>query len=164
MTVPTTVQAAQDGILERLKAKVSTVSVEAYPDGWESYKFLHQRGAVLVGYRGASYDDSVDADATVQARLMEFDLHMLTRQLRGHDGAHLLLEQVRVSLAGWRIAGFDRIRLRRERLVAGKEGVWVYATTIALGTLAIELDDDDVDTLLQRLTLQSDFTTSEVSS
>ena len=74
---------------------------------------------------------------------MTLDVHVIARQLRGHDSVFTMLEAARLALVGYKARGFDRIAAKRERFVGRKENLWYYAFTIATATWAVELPDDD---------------------
>jgi Gp37 protein len=160
----TTIAAAESGLLARLTAKIESYSIESFPDNPKGYRLTNQRGAVLIAYRGAVYDDTIDTEAIAQARAMEFDLNVVTKQLRGNDSAYVLIELVRAAISGFKLPGFSPCRLRRERFLARDEGQWIYCLTIGLGTMAIQVDDDELLPLLARITAESDYSTTEVPS
>jgi hypothetical protein len=159
---PTTISALEQGITARLQARVQGVAIEAYPDKPESYRLVHQVGALLVCYRGARYTDPEDVGEVVQVRDMWFDVHVLARSLSGHQGAYVHLEAGRLALTGFRVPGFRKLTPRREAFLGHKEGVWMFALTLSAATIAAELDETTAGALLQRLTLAGDFATSEI--
>ncbi|MEX2155112.1 MAG: Gp37 family protein [Gemmatimonadaceae bacterium] len=160
---PVGITELEAGVLARLAAKIDDYGVEAYPDKPETHKLRHQRGAFLVAYRGADYDAVEDTGDVVQTRRMLIDVVTECRQLSGHDGAYVMLELARVTLAGWRIAGFTKLSLVRERFLNRGEGVWLYAQTFATTTVAVELpDDEELGPVLERLRLESTYTISEI--
>lgn len=159
---PTTIPALEEGITARLKAKVANLAIEAYPDKPEQYRLTHQRGALLVAYRGARYTDPEDVGEVVQLREMFFDVHVLARSLNGHGGVYVHLEAARLALTGFRVPGFRKLTPRRETFLGHKEGVWMFALTLSAATIAAELDETTAGALLTQLTLASDYTTSKV--
>lgn len=158
----TTIPALEEGIRGRLAAKVAGVAIESYPDKPEGYRLVHQVGALLVAYRGARYTDTEDTGDVVQIRDLFFDVHVLARSLSNHGGAYVHLEAARLALTGFRVPGFRKLAPRREAFLGHKEGVWMFALTVSAATIAAELDEDLVGAQLARLTLASDYTTSEV--
>lgn len=160
--IANTVPALEAGVCDRLKAKVEGVAIEAFPDNPQTYRLLHPGGALLVQYGGADYDPPGDTEYVVQRREMLFNVHVVTRSLSGHQGAYVKVEAVRQALAGHRIPGFTKMRMRRERFVARQEGLWIYAVTVAASTTSVELQDDEEEVLLQRATLLGNYGNSEV--
>lgn len=159
---PVGISELEAAVLARLQAKIANYAIEPYPDKPETYKLKHQRGAFLVSYRGADYEEPDDTGDIAQTRRMLVDVTIECRQLSGHDGAYTMLELARIALTGFRVAGFTKLALVRERFLARGEGVWLFAITFATSTVAVEAPDDVVDVLLERLTIESEFTTSEV--
>lgn len=160
----TTITACEQGIVARLQTKVQGVAIEPFPDQPEHYRLVHQRGALLVCYRGAEYGELKDVGDVVQERRLLFDVHVLTRQLSGHQGSYIYLEAARQTLTGTRLPGFKKIVPRRETFIGHKDGVWTFALTVSAATIATELDEETVDAMLKRLTVAGEYTTSEVTS
>jgi hypothetical protein len=160
--IPTTIAALEAGVLARLQAKIENYAIESFPDKPETYKLRHQRGAFLTAYRGADYTPIGDGDATVQARRMMIDVVIQCRQLSGNEGAYVMLELARCALVGFEIPGFTKLSIDRDRFIASNEGVWTYQLTFAAETIAIEVEEELVESTLHRITLQSPFNTSEI--
>ena len=77
----------EDAIIERLKTNIPDLLVEPFPDNPSAYRLLHPKGAVLVRYRGGRYTNPETLGVIVQDRTIEFDLVIVTRNLRNHAGA-----------------------------------------------------------------------------
>lgn len=161
-TVPTTITALEGGVLARLEAQLDGIAIEAFPDKPGSYRLLHQVGALLVCYRGAKYGGLLDTDATIQKRDMQVDVHVLTRGLAGHQGAYAWIEAVRTVLIGWKVSGFGRLSCAGETFVGHDDGVWTYAVTFGAETMSVAVAEDEVLPLLEQITAESEYTTSEV--
>jgi hypothetical protein len=162
--VPCSIPALEEGILERLKATVTGLEVDAYPADPKGYVLRHQRGAVLVCYQGADYGEPATMGATVQARKLSFGVFVLVRQLRGHEGVYVVLEAVRVALAGYRVPGFKPLVPTRERVVGQSDGVWRFVTMFTAETVAVHETEEAAGALLRRLLIVSENNVSEVVS
>lgn len=137
----TTIMALEQGIVERLRAYITQLAIESFPDDPGAYRLRHQRGALLVGYRGADYGGRLDVELVDQERTLSFDIVVLARGLGSHGGAYEHIEAARFALAGYAVPGFDPIVCRRERFLGHADGVWTFALTVAARTIATEIDD-----------------------
>jgi hypothetical protein len=167
MTPPTAVDipALVNAVCNRLKDKIDGYAIELFPDKAESYKLTHQRGAFLIAYRGSEYGTVEDTGDIVQGRQLSVDIVIETRQLAGAgDGAYTMLELARTALIGFKIPGFTKIAAVRERFLSRVETVWVYVLTISAATVSVAIDETLIGPALERLTMQSQFTTSEIPS
>lgn len=159
----TTIVELEQGIVDRLKVKITNLAIEPFPAQPEDYRLVHQVGAILVAFRGARYTEPFDLEDVVQERDLWFDIHVLGRQLNGHQGVYVHLEAARLALTGHKVAGFKQLIPRREAFIANKSGVWTYALTMSAATIAAELDETTLGALLDRLTMVSEYTTSEIT-
>lgn len=134
----TTISELEEGIVEQLKARVQGVAIEPYPDKPEGYRLVHQAGALLVAYRAAKYSEPQSRDEVIQERTLFFDVHVLSRSLRGHQGAYTHLEAARGALTGHQLVGFWKLVPTGEAFVGREENVWMFALTVAAITVAAE--------------------------
>lgn len=164
MIAPTSIIALEAAIVARLTAKMQAgLAVQGFPDEGDAYRLVNQVGAALVGYRGARYTDPEDAGEVVQERDLWFDIHLLFRQLNGHEGSYVHLEAARLALVGFKVPGFRKMVLRREAFVAHKAGVWAFALTVSAVTVSAEPDEAAVSGVpITRLTIESPYTISEI--
>lgn len=143
------IETLESAIVARLASIVTAVEVVHFPDDPKSYRLTHRVGAALVTYRGATYGDVLDSAATIQERRLEFDVALLMRDLGwgvgsapdgSSPGAYAILEQVRAALTGYRIPGARKMRPVREKFLERdrRGGLWIYSTTFALSTVAVE--------------------------
>lgn len=105
---------AEQAIVTKLAADITTVRVESYPDNPTKYQMLHPIGALLVQYVGSSYneleEEAIRGKRVNQIRVLEWRIVLLYRNLHGHtgltSGIYTYLEAVRESLTGFTITGF----------------------------------------------------------
>jgi len=136
-------------IVNRLASQTSAVEIVHFPDKPQAYRLTHRIGAALVSYEGADYGLLLDTAAIVQERTLKFAVTLLIRDIGWSfggepsgtsPGAYALLETIRSGLTGFRIPGCGKIHPVRERFVERDKqgGVWIYAITFVLKTLAAE--------------------------
>ncbi len=148
---PTAIDIAtiENAILAQLRANINTIEIAHYPDRPETWRMTHRVGAALVIYKGSLYGDLLATDAVIQERNLEFDVALMMRDLGwsvGGDaagpspGAYAMIERVRSLLSGFVVPGCRKMRPVREKFVERdkKGGVWTYALTFAITTLAVE--------------------------
>ncbi|WP_051340945.1 Gp37 family protein [Azospirillum halopraeferens] len=143
----------ETAIVERLGGAVPGIRVEAFPEDPASYALKHPRGAVLVGYGRSTYGKPEALGVIAQERRLEFDITVLARNLRQHDGAYAHLEAVRVALTGWRPPGARKLYPLRDRFLGVSNGVWRYVITIATSAVALETAETEQAALLRQITL-----------
>ena len=91
-----------DAVVARLKAAFPDLAVEYFPDKPAEYRLNHPKGALLVSYLGAKYDEPIDTSAIVQPAVVKFAITATLRQLNGKDGAVAVLTRLRSTLIGYK--------------------------------------------------------------
>ncbi len=151
---PLDIATIETAIVGQLRSKISLIEIVHFPDRPEAYRMTHRIGAALVSYRGATYGDLIDTAAVVQPRKLEFEVRLMARDLGWSygaiatgvsPGAYSLLEAVRAALTGFQIPGCRKIYPLKERFVDrdAQGGVWIYAISFAVETLAVEVSPGD---------------------
>ncbi len=87
-----TIKEIEEAIIERLKSKITDLVVEGFPEKPSEYKLMHHKGAILVAYAGSTYEEPAATDVVVQERKVEFDITVVMRHLRTHEGAYQYLD------------------------------------------------------------------------
>ncbi|MEB4590025.1 Gp37 family protein [Candidatus Thiothrix sp. Deng01] len=111
----------EEAIVEALKMELTIAHVEAFPDQPRDYNLMHNKGAVLVAYKGR--EKELVSDCGLGCSNYEFVVSFLFRNLRvreGHAGIYEALELAEDALNG--IA-----ELQNERFVNFDNGVWEYS-------------------------------------
>jgi len=146
---PLDIATIENAILGQLGSQLNWIDIAHYPDRPESYRMTHRVGAALVQYKGATYGEQLDTAAIIQERKLEFEVTLMMRDLGwsyGGDpngpspGAYATIEAVRAALTGFRVPGCRKMFPKSEKFVERDRqgGVWVYAITFALSTVALE--------------------------
>jgi hypothetical protein len=119
-------------LLDILKQLEPDVAVEEFPDQPNSYRLSHVSGAVLVHYTYSEYTGGV--------RVMYFDLHVITRELNGNDGAMSVMDRVRHMVCAETPGKYDpalnstKFAPARDTLVEKRDDGWQYALTVKCQT------------------------------
>jgi hypothetical protein len=153
---PTAIDIAtiENAIVNQLRSQISSIEIVHYPDSPETWRMTHRIGAALVMYKGAQYGEMLDTAAVIQERKLEFEIAVMMRDLGwavGGDssgpspGAYSIIESVRTALTGFLIPGCRKMYPLREKFVKRDKqgGVWTYASTFALSTVAVEGSQPD---------------------
>lgn len=138
---PLVIEQVEDAIVGRLKDELSgSVKVEAFPADPAKYDFANLSAAALVHYVGSQYQGAKGPVKIDQARRMQFAVVLLTRSLRGQNGAYMHLEDIRLGLQGAAFAGAGPAEIVRDELQSEHDGVWRWWVQIALPTPAVARD------------------------
>ena len=151
-----------DAVVARLKSAFPDLAVEYFPDKPAEYRLNHPKGALLVGYLGAKYDDSIDTSAVVQPATLKYTITVSLRQLNGKDGAVAVLTRLRSALVGYKPPNCRRkSRAISEQYLGESAGIWQYALDMATEAIVVE-DDNVVDgPLLTHITTDDGFNRGE---
>jgi Gp37 protein len=153
-------------VVNRLSAQISGIEIAHFPDQPEAYRMTHRIGAAFVRYEGAEYGKLIDTAAIVQERTLKFDVMVLMRDLAwslgggaaggGTPGAYAIIEAVRAALTGFRVPACEKTYPLRERFLKRDKqgGVWIYAITFAMRTVAVEPSTSNDYPLLTRARAQ----------
>src|SRR5579859_4726422 len=147
---PLDIETIETTVVSRLSAQISGIEIAHFPDQPEAYRMTHRIGAALVRYEGADYGKLMDSAAIVQERTLKFEVTIMMRDLGwsvggapaggGTPGAYAMIEAVRAALTGFRVPGCEKTYPLRERFLKRDKqgGVWIYAITVAMRTVAVE--------------------------
>ena len=117
-------------LVARIAERIPDLHVAAFPDKPESFNLHHPAGAVLVAFGRETYSRPRALDVIVQERRIEWDISILTRNLRTHVGAYEVLDALRLALTGWRPEGSGKLRPVRAEFLDQKQGVWTHVLTM----------------------------------
>ena len=147
---PLDIETIESTVVNQLSAQISGIEIAHFPDQPEAYRMTHRVGAALVRYEGADYGKLMDSAAIVQERTLKFEVTLMMRDLGwsvggapaggGTPGAYAMIEAVRVALTGFAVPGCEASYPLRERFLRRDKqgGVWIYAITFAIRTMAVE--------------------------
>src|SRR5580704_13951743 len=171
---PTAIDIAtiEDAIVTQLRSQIGSIEIAHYPDRPETWRMTHRVGAALVMYKGAQYGELLDTAAIIQERKLEFEISVMMRDLGwavGGDasgpspGAYAIIERIRTALTGYEVPGCRKMYPLREKFVKRDKqgGVWTYASTFALSTVACEASQpEDFPLFIKGIALEEGGQTS----
>ena len=125
-------------VRDHLASKLAGYSVELFPDQPAQYRFMHPKGAVLVGYQGSRFGKLEDIGRIAQQRDLTLHLTVFGRGVH-HDGAALdLLDALRLAIVGYRPPDCLPCHLTSEQFLAEDGGAWQYQLLVQTETQQIE--------------------------
>lgn len=122
----------ENAIIEKLKTDITDLAVEPFPDNVKDYNLIHPKGAVLVSYEGSNY---TNPRLEQQARMIEFDVIVVVKNLRSHLGAYETLERVRQSLTNGLYIENMKLYPLTERFLFVEDDRWYYEMRFMLPTV-----------------------------
>lgn len=137
------IETIENKIIEKLKSKLTDLLIDAFPEKPQDFVFTHPKGAILVHYQGANYNNSESVGAIFQNKKMEFAITLVTRSLRTkNSGAYELLDEVKSILTGFQIDGCSKMYPTKEGFLSENNGVWQYSINFEFTTPSIETEED----------------------
>lgn len=124
----------ETAIIDRLKDQVSELLVIGFPESPAGYILTHPKGAVLVSYQGSSFSEP-KSNFVSQIRRIEFDITLVVRNLRNHDGAYGYMDIIRTALTGYRVLDVARLYPTREGFLSEQSGMWQYGMSFAMNAV-----------------------------
>jgi hypothetical protein len=142
----------EQGIIDRLKAKITLFAVEAFPDNPDAYNLAHVNGALLVRYGGTNYGKPVHMGPVIQTGETLFEVNIIVRHLRTHTGAYSAIDQVKAALIGYVPKdGCTRLTAVRDEFIEQSSGLWQYAVTFRTKLDTVEVPDSVADINLEKI-------------
>lgn len=151
-----TIAEIEQAIIERLRAKITDLEITGFPEKPAEYKLMHRKGALLVVFAGATYSEP-KTDIIYQERKLEFDINIVMRHLRTHEGAYAYLDAARIALTGFKVNGTGKFYPVREQFLSEEGGIWQYRITFACSMPAVEASEDEQAVLLRTITTIDDY-------
>ena len=128
----------ETAIVNKLKAALTDLLVEVYPDNPSSFRMIHPKGAVLVHYSGSKFNPSLFEEVIVQERKLTYDLIVLNRSLRGNSGIYETMDKTREALTGFQYDDTTKFYPIDEEFILEENGLWQYGMKFEALTKHIE--------------------------
>lgn len=132
----------ENAIIDRLKSQITGLHIQGFAQNADEFAVRHPAGAALVIYGGSTYTAPSSLATINQNRKMAFDIILLFKNLRihngGHAGAYEYLDDIRAALTGYKITGCSEMYPTREEYIDEEGGIWRYGMTFELLTDNVE--------------------------
>lgn len=123
---------------DHLQAALPEYEVALFPDRPDGYRFIHPKGAVLIGYQGSKFTRLESLGMIAQQRDLTLNLTVFGRGVH-HDGAALdLLDALRLAVVGYRPPDCQPCHLLSEGFLAEDGGAWQYQLLMQTETQQVE--------------------------
>lgn len=160
------IKEVEDALVEKVKELIEPlgIKVEPFPDNPDNYVVTHPKGAVLVINKGGSYKAPETTSKHVQKRVLAFDLIVMVKNLRQHQGAYEVIDALANGIAGWKSPhSIYGARLEREAFIDRSASVWTWNLTIAVPTYLIPFQSTrPADTTITKITAATRDTNDSV--
>ena len=144
-------------VVERVAAQMPDIEVRLFPDKPDGYRFVHPKGAVLVGYQGSQFAKPHDVQAIVQQRSLTLHLTVFGRGVHNDAGALDLLDRLRLALTGHKPVHCNPIHLVSDAFLSEAGGVWQYELQLATETQQVQqVQPQNLSKLVQVYIRQTD--------
>ena len=156
-----------EAVTDRLRQVVPDVAAELYPERPDGYTLRHPKGALLVDFRSARYDEPRTMGMMAQERRIEIGITAIARSLHDSLGAVPLLDAARQALLGWRLQheaiAADPFSLVSERYVGQAAGLWIYELVVATWHMVLEARDVTTGRGINRVTADYGYEEVDIS-
>ncbi|MDH2927352.1 hypothetical protein FW755_03190 [Lonepinella koalarum] len=125
-------------IQQRLLDTTSQFAVELFPDDVDNYYLKDEVGAVLVQYAGSKFESLDSVDIVQQRRAVQIALTVIARSQHNDQGALDILDQIRLSLTGFRPTNCTPCHLISEQFIGEDSGLWQYQLLIHTESWQVE--------------------------
>lgn len=132
------IRTIENAIIEKLKTSFPEVLVQGFPDKPSEFILLHPTGALLVHYQGSNYTNSNALGFITQENKKEFSITIVTRNLRGNNGAYEYLDSVKSILTGFSPDGCSKLMPTKDFFISENAGIWQYGINFTLTTQNVQ--------------------------
>lgn len=130
---------------DRLNAHFPDWDCQLMPDDPSNYFLSHPNGAILISYAGSTFGEVRPSGAITQARTLSVVLTVMSRNLYNDFGAITLLDNLRLSLVGFRPPSCSECYLKEEHFDEQESGIWVYQLVIETQTMQVQQCEQAVE-------------------
>lgn len=131
-----------NSVRARLQAALPHVVVELFPDNPASYRFMHPLGAVLIAYEGSKFKRLEDIGMVVQERHITLHMTVFSRSLHGESGGHVLLDALRLAVAGFAPTACTPCHLIDDGFLSENGGTWQHFLRVQTETEQVQVSNE----------------------
>lgn len=129
----------ENKVINILKGKFTELNVEGFPEKPSEFILLHPIGALLVHYQGGIYSESLSFGCIAQEVKKEFSITVVTRNLRGNNGAYEYIDKIKQFLSGFKIDECSLLTPTKDNFISENGGIWQYAINFTLTTQNVQI-------------------------
>jgi len=125
----------EDALTEKVKEllKPFGFKVEPFPDNPDNLTLTHPKGVALVVNKGSAYKAPENLGRAAQERTLSFEIMVVVRNLRDHQGAYPVIDALAYGLAGWKAPGaIFGTRLESDGFIDREASIWMWRLMVAI--------------------------------
>jgi hypothetical protein len=126
-----TIAELEMAILEQLQEDITEYQIELFPDNVSEYDLIHPNGSILIVYAGTNY---TNPKMIQQLAFVDYNLIVLSRNLRSHTGAYAIIDKARKSITSMNINN-SSFFCKSEKFVSNENDIWIYELSFSLPAL-----------------------------
>ena len=92
----------------------------------------------IVHYQGSNYSQSNAISFISQENKKEFSITVVTRDLRGNEGAYEFIDKVKSVLTGFEPDSCSKLMPSKDFFISENGGIWQYGINFSLTTTNIQ--------------------------
>lgn len=147
----------ETAIVGRLNGAVDNADCKPFPRNPESYRHSGREAEIFVSFRGSRPARAPTTDFFGREMIETWDVHLVTRDLRSHNGAYGYLDGIRRRLHGWDCPeAASPMAPTETRFVSQKDGLWTYVATFEQRIMVVADPGGEDLPLLKRVTTIDD--------
>jgi hypothetical protein len=129
----------ENDIIAQLTPGLPGVDVLALPDNLADFDKSPKLGKVTVAYRGSKFKQQ-STSAHSYSEIVEFELIVEGRRLRGETGVYAFLEKIKRLILGHKLTNTDKVFLQDQTIVVreAKQETFSYTMSIACSKVVVE--------------------------
>lgn len=122
-------------IINTLKAAITDLQVEGYPEKPAEYSLIHPIGAILVAYDNSEFiNTATNAGMIYQLENMRYSLTLMVRNLRDKNGAYAYIDTIKETLTGYAPTGCKKMYPANIAFLNERNSIWQYTMTFIVPT------------------------------
>lgn len=145
---------AEEDIKDKLNPLVGAgVLVGVMPENQADYKKPSAAPQVWVCYSGDDYEKPKGVGTIVQDGLINFEIVLQAKKLRGVNGIYQLFDLIQKLLLGFEPTDCTKLYLSKKELLKLDENLWEYHIIFSASTIACEVESDEDEIILNQITI-----------
>ena len=121
-----------------LQAALPAYEVALFPDRPDGYRFIHPKGAVLIGYQGSKFTKLEALGMIAQQRDVTLSLTIMGVGWHSDEGTLAILDEVRLAIVGYRPPNCQMCHLIHEQFLSEDAGAWQYELLVQTETQQVQ--------------------------
>ena len=121
-----------------LQAALPAYEVALFPDHPDGYRFIHPKGAVLIGYQGSKFTKLEALGMIAQQRDVTLSLTIMGVGWHSDEGTLAILDEVRLAIVGSRPPNCQMCHLIHEQFLSEDAGAWQYELLVQTETQQVQ--------------------------